>query len=91
MIRRLPWLRLVQGALCCALLGCESHRSWLRPKDDDDTKVRSHASKSAGSDGSGIIGADSDETQAEPFFKNNRRFGGLSSEARDIERNLGLN
>jgi hypothetical protein len=91
MTRQLPWLRLVLGALCLVSMGCETHRSWLRPKDDDDIKVGSSEAKAVDSDASKILGVESDEKKSEPFFKNNRRSGAWSSEAREIEKDLGVN
>jgi hypothetical protein len=83
MMRRLPWLGLVLGALCLPQIGCETHRSWLRPKEDEDAKPRA-------SEASKIPAVDSDEKNPQPFFQNNRRSGGWSSEARDIESDLGV-
>ena len=91
MMRRFPWLGLVLGVLCLVPAGCETHRSWLRPKDDEDYQVRSSGIKAVDSDASKILGVDSDEKKSEPFFKNNRRSGAWSSEARSIEKDLGVN
>jgi hypothetical protein len=82
-MRRFPWLGLVLGALSLLQSGCESHRSWLRPKDDNDAKA-------GASEASKIPAVDSDEKNPQPFFDNSRRSGGWSSEARSIERNLGV-
>ena len=91
MMDRFPLLKVVLGVLCLVPTGCETHRSWLRPKDDDDIKVRSSDAKAVDSDASKILGVDSDEKKPEPFFKNNRRSGAWSSEAREIEKDLGVN
>jgi hypothetical protein len=88
---RFPWRKLILGACCLVAAGCEPHRSWLRPKDDEDSQVRSSGINAVDSDATKMLGVDSDEKKAEPFFKNNRRSGAWSSEARDIERDLGVN
>jgi hypothetical protein len=86
-MRRLRGFGLFLGAICLASTGCETHRSWLRPKDEDELPPRRTG---IDSDTSKILGVDSDD-KATPtsFFKTNRRTGGWSSEAQDIERNLG--
>jgi hypothetical protein len=91
MVRRFSWPRLILGALCLVPIGCETHRSWLRPQDDDDLKGRASDAKAVDSDTSKIPSVDSDEKKPRPFFENSRRSGGWSSEARDIERDLGVN
>jgi hypothetical protein len=90
MIRRFPWRRLSLGLLCFALAGCETHRWWLRPKDDDDMMARAAGSKDD-SDSGKIIGGSADDKDARSFFQNNRRSGAWSSEAREIESHLGAN
>jgi len=90
MIRRFPGLKLVLGVLCLVPMGCETHRSWLRPKDDEDSSVRSAGATAVESDASKILGVDADEKKPEPFFKSDRRSGAWSSEAREIEKNLGV-
>ena len=90
MMRRLPWLGLVLGAMGLVAMGCEPHRAWLRPKDDEANRVRSSEAEAVRSDASKVLGVDSDQNNREPFFKNNRRSGAWSSEAREVERNLGV-
>ena len=75
--------------------GCDTFRPWHRQAEDDKAassgvddvtkpgSVRSDASK--------FSSVDSDSSDSKPFFSNSRRWSGLSSEARDIERNLGIN
>jgi hypothetical protein len=91
MTRPFPWLGLVLGGLCLLATGCEPHGSWLRHKDDQDSTVRSSATKTGDADTSKMIGADPDEKKSESFFKGDRRSGGWSSEAREIEKDLGVN
>jgi len=89
MIRRQSWLGLATTALCLGLLGCETHRSLLRPKGED-AKSDSSGAKKVESDTSKIPSVDSDSKDPQPFFKNNRKSGGWSSEAREIERDMGV-
>ena len=95
MTRRSICRVLCLSAVMAGITGCDTHRSWLRPNDDDRGKssdpdditkpgqIRSDTSK--------IMGVDSDANDPKPFFSNSRRWSGLSSEARDIERDLGVN
>jgi len=86
-MRRFSTHALIWSALGFALAGCEPHQSWLRHKDDD----MASSAKESSSDGSKIPSVDSDTKNPQPFFKNNRLQGGWSSEARAIERDLGVN
>jgi len=95
MTRRSICRVLCAGAVMAGMTGCDTLRSWLRPDDDD----RGRASDSddiskpgeVRSDSSKISAVDSDANNSKPFFSNSRRWSGLSSEARDIERDLGVN
>jgi hypothetical protein len=91
MMGRFPWLRLALSALCLVPMGCETQRSLLRHKNSGDLKEGSSEATAVRSDASKILGVESDAKNPEPFFKNNRRSGGWSSEAREIENNLGVN
>jgi hypothetical protein len=97
MMRRLFWRGLVLGSAAIGAAGCDTHRCFLRPKDpaesvaqkrgqDDPSKV-----SAVESDPSKIMSVDSDDKNPKPFFNGGRRSGGWSSEARDIEKNLGVN
>ena len=89
-MRRSRRFGLLLGAICLASTGCEPHGSWLRPKDEDELPPRSSGMKGVNSDTSKILGVDSDDkTTPTSFFKTDRRTGGWSSEAQDIEKNLG--
>jgi hypothetical protein len=89
MSRRTFGRTLLLGALCLVSVGCDTLNSWLRHDDDkipqagnpteDDIKSRK------------VIGSSSDDQDASTFFKNNRRSGAWSSEAREIESHLGAN
>ena len=89
-MRRSRRFGLFLGAIYLASTGCEPHGSWLRPKDEDELPPRKKSGVSAvDSDPSKILGVDSDEKQPTSFFKSDRRAGGWSSEAQEIEKNLG--
>jgi hypothetical protein len=88
MIVRFPWRKLLLAALCLMPAGCEPHRSWLRPKQDEDAMPDSSTSK-GGLSSKNVIGSSPDDQDASTFFQNDRRSGGWSSEARAIESHLG--
>jgi hypothetical protein len=90
MIRRFPWRRLVLGALCLVSMGCEPHHSWLRHNDDEEFSGRGSDVKAIDSDASKVLGMDADGKLSKPFFSGDRRSGGWSSEARAVERDLGV-
>jgi hypothetical protein len=85
MIRRFAGRTAFLVALFLVPAGCEPHHSWLRPSDDDDAKA--HAVSSSKDK---VIGSSADDEDASTFFKDSRRFGGLSREANSIERDLGV-
>jgi hypothetical protein len=74
--------------------GCETLHSWLRSKHDDAAKQSDkddpRKPKAVESDTSKIMSVDSDKDNPKPFFKSDRRSGGWSSEAREIEKDLGV-
>ncbi|APW58692.1 hypothetical protein [Paludisphaera borealis] len=89
---------LLAASILATGLGCESLRHATRVHDDKDKG--DHAKSVTGesleptavdADVSKLHAVDSDpKASASPFFKNNRKPGALSSEARDIERSLGV-
>lgn len=83
------------AAVVAGTTGCDTLRSWLRPGDDDRGRSSDaddvSKPKWVESDPSKIPAVDSDSSNPKPFFSNSRRWSGLSSEARDIERDLGVN
>jgi hypothetical protein len=96
MTRRSMCRALCLGVVMAGVTGCEMLRSRLR-QDDDDKK---HASKDVDdatkpkaveSDTTKITSVDSDPSDPKPFFKSDRKSGGWSSEAREIEAHLGAN
>jgi hypothetical protein len=97
MARRFLFHGLVLSALALGGLGCETHHSFFRPKDFGDAVTakqdQDDPSKPTAiqSDASKVMSVDSDSKEQKPFFKSDRRSGGWSSEAREIERDLGVN
>lgn len=87
MLVRIPWRKVFLAAVCLIPAGCEPHNSWLRPKQDDDMMSGAADSKSPQK----VIGSSPDDPTPTSFFQNNRRSGGWSSEAREIESHLGAN
>jgi hypothetical protein len=87
-MRRLSIHALIWGAIGFGLAGCETHKPWLRHNDDattskqdfdvDTTKIPR-------------VDSDSHSKDSQPFFKSDRLQGGWSSEARAIEKDLGVN
>ena len=95
MMRQLLRRVLVLSTVVLASSGCETLHSFRRASDEDDSKTRKSLSdptapKSVDSDVSKLNSVDSDEKDPQPFFKRSRLSGGLSSEARDIEKDLGI-
>jgi hypothetical protein len=75
------------------LTGCDTTHPWLRKHDDeakDSDKDDPTKPKAVESDTSKIMGVDADKDNQKPFFKSDRRSGGWSSEAREIEKDLGV-
>lgn len=92
MIRRLPWRKVFLAALCLVPAGCEPLHSWLRNKDDDDAKALASGNPTEDDLKSRkVIGGSSDDANPQSFFKSDRRSGGWSSEAQEIESHLGAN
>jgi hypothetical protein len=76
--------------------GCESSRPFLRSKDSGahhasfEDETSSSDVDSVESDPLKLKAVDSDPKNPQPFFKNNRRPGTWSSEAREVESHLGI-
>ncbi len=95
MMRQLLGRVLVLSAVVLASSGCETLHSFQRASDEDESKTRKSlddptSPKSVDLDVSKLNSVDSDEKDPQPFFKRNRLSGAWSSEARDIEKNLGV-
>ena len=97
MTRRFWWRGLVSATIVIGSMGCDTTRSFLRHDKDDDAASKKDKDsdddakpKSVSSDTSKIRSVDSDDKNPQPFFKSNRSSLGWSSEARDIERDLGV-
>ncbi len=80
MRKAIPWL--MSGWILAAGAGCE-HNRWGVRKDDPSSQQEESDSTSK------VIGGDGD-TSGKSILKGTRRSGGWSSEARDIERDLGV-
>ena len=94
MTRRPICRGLVLSMLVLGSSGCDTLHSWLRPKQDDGAKVAGKDDPTKPTavefDTNKIMSVDSDKDDPKPFFKSDRRSGGWSSEAREIEKDLGV-
>jgi hypothetical protein len=96
MMRRFICLGVAISSLVFGPVGCDTHRCFLRSKDDADEVAKKRDQDDATkvgaveSDPSKIMSVDSDSKDPKPFFNSGRRSGGWSSEAREIEKNLGV-
>ncbi len=90
MIRRSPWRKVFLAAICLVPAGCEPLHSWVRHKEDDPAKAFAAGNPTEDDLKSRkVIGGSGDDSDTSGFFKKNRRSGGWSSEAREIEGHLG--
>ncbi len=89
MVRRIRWLSVLLASSVVTIAGCESLRQALRATKDDNA-VKPTSATAVDSDPSKIMAVDSDAKNPKPFFQNNRRSGGWSSEAREIESHMGV-
>jgi hypothetical protein len=86
-------LVLMMATSALTIAGCESLRQAIRSasQDKDSRAVKATSGAMAvDSDTSKIQAVDSDAKNPKPFFQNNRRFGGWSREANEIESHLGV-
>jgi hypothetical protein len=97
MTYRLLCRGLVSATLVIGSMGCETTRSFLHHDKDDDAASKKDKDgdddakpKSVSSDASKMRSVDSDDKNPQPFFKSNRSSLGWSSEAREIEADLGV-
>ena len=89
MIRRIRWVSVLLASSVVTIAGCESLRQALRSTKDDNA-VKPTSASAGDSDPSKIMAVDADAKNPKPFFQNNRRSGGWSSEAREIESHMGV-
>ena len=75
---------------CVTLAGCEWLHQGLRSKSDRDPAVAHASGESVESEGDKILDVRSDSKKLKPFFRSSRLSGGLSSEAKEIENDLGI-
>jgi uncharacterized lipoprotein len=90
MVRRIRWLTVLLASSVVTIAGCESLRQALRSSSDDKAVKATSGTTTADSDPSKIQAVDADAKNPKPFFQNNRRSGGWSSEAREIESHMGV-
>jgi hypothetical protein len=80
--------------LACVLLsvaGCETLRTRQHVRHTDyDPEVKDAAAEKVESEGEKILDVRSDGKKSQPFFRSSRLVGGLSSEAREIEGDMGI-
>jgi hypothetical protein len=95
MVRRIHVLFASIGLILLTLVGCESLRQAIRSSSSETseshkTTKSSTEATAVESDPSKIQAVDSDAQHPRSFFSNNRRSGGWSSEAREVESHLGV-
>lgn len=84
------------GSASLTIAGCESLREAMRTSNDD--KIAKAVKPTSGTeeisdeatDATKILAPDATAKNPRAFFQNNRRSGGWSSEAREIESHLGV-
>jgi hypothetical protein len=86
MKRRIFGLGMSLFGLLPFLSGCTETRPWLRSRSDDQARFHP-ADDETGDNPDKVLDV---KSGTRPFFTNSRLSGGLSSEARDIERSLGI-
>jgi hypothetical protein len=94
MVRRFLVSAAVMALSVVTFAGCQGLRQAIRSASDDQGKTLKPTSGAGAyavdSDPTKIQSVDSDAKNPQPFFSNNRRSGGWSSEAREIESHLGV-
>jgi hypothetical protein len=90
MVRRIRWLTVLLASSVVTIAGCESLRQALRSTNDDKAVAATSGATSVESDPTKLQAVDADAKNPKPFFQNNRRSGGWSSEAREIESHMGV-
>lgn len=74
-----------------SLAGCETLRLRQNHRGPDhDPDVKHAAPERVESEGEKILDVRSDDKKSQPFFRPSRLAGGLSSEAREIEGDMGI-
>jgi hypothetical protein len=97
MTRRYLCRGLISATMLIGSMGCETTRSFLHHDKDDDVADKKGKDdddaanpKGVTSDTSKIRSVDSDDKNSRSFFKSDRLPSAMSSQARDIERDLGI-
>ena len=92
MVRRIHAAFALMALFLLTVVGCESLRPSVRSSRTETLGSRQPAigATAVESDPSRIQAVDADPKNPRSFFKNNRRSGTWSSEAREIESHLGV-
>lgn len=92
MVRRIQAALLLMALILLPVVGCEVLRPSMRASKSESVERRQPAvgAEAVESDPSSIQAVDADPKHPRSFFKNNRRSGTWSSEAREIESHLGV-
>ncbi len=95
MVRRTLVLMAAMVLSVVIVAGCESLRQSIRSASADSqarkaAKASLEETSATETDPSKVLAVDADAKNPQPFFKNNRRSGTWSSEAREIESHLGV-
>jgi hypothetical protein len=97
MVRRSLVLMAVMGMTVLLVAGCQNLRQAIRSASNEPPQTLKSGkpggveeTSAVETDPTKILSVDSDAKNQQPFFKNNRRSGTWSSEAREIESHLGV-
>jgi hypothetical protein len=94
MVRRFLVSAVMTALTVVTFAGCQGLRQAIRSASNDQGKTLTPTSGAGGSavdsDPTKFQAVDSDAKNPQPFFSNDRRSGGWSSEAREIESHLGV-
>ena len=94
MARRIRFSFALMGLLPLTVVGCEGLRQAIRSSNTEssasDKAAKFGEATAVDSDPTKVLAVDADAKNLKPFFSNNRRSGGWSSEAREVEGHLGV-
>jgi len=94
MVRRIPVLVVMMALTLGVVSGCEELRHALRSSDNDQASMTASTGNKSNdtveTEPTKIQAVDADAKHPKAFFQNNRPSGGWSSEAREIEKDLGV-
>jgi hypothetical protein len=97
MVRRSLVLMAVMGITVMLIAGCQGLRQAIRQASNEPPQtpktgkvIGADEPSELASDPTKVLDVNADSKNLQPFFKNNRRSGTWSSEAREIESHLGV-